>query len=90
MNIILQKRQLSGNVYLMELRSPLIAGECKAGQFIILSLDNEFAERIPLTIADSNSENGTITIIFQVVGKTTFQLASLSEGEDITNVLGPL
>ncbi|MEI6055448.1 MAG: sulfide/dihydroorotate dehydrogenase-like FAD/NAD-binding protein [Lentisphaerota bacterium] len=90
MNTILNKRQLSENVYLMEIISPLIAKECKAGQFIILSLDNDFAERIPLTIADSDSEKDTITIIFQVVGKTTFELAKLSIGEKIVNLLGPL
>lgn len=74
----------------MELEAPLIAKECKAGQFIILSLDNEFSERIPLTIADSDSEKGTITIIFQVVGKTTFELSNLSKGDKIINLLGPL
>lgn len=90
MNTILNKKQLSENVYLMELCTPLIAKECKAGQFIILSLDNDFAERIPLTIADSDSEKGSITIIFQVVGKTTFELAKLSIGKKIMNLLGPL
>jgi len=74
----------------MELEAPLISKECKAGQFIILSLDNEFAERIPLTIADSNPEKGTITIIFQVVGKTTFELSNLLAGEKIANLVGPL
>ncbi len=90
MNAILNKKQLSQNVYLMELYAPIISGECRAGQFIILSLNNEFAERIPLTIADSNPEKGTITIIFQVVGKTTLELSNLSEGEKIVNLLGPL
>ncbi len=90
MNTILEKRHLSENVCLMEITSPLISNECKAGQFIILSLDNDFAERIPLTIADSNPEKGTITIIFQVVGKTTFELAQLSVGAKIVNLLGPL
>lgn len=90
MGTILNKQQLSQNVYLMELDAPLISKECRAGQFIILSLDNEFAERIPLTIADSAPEKGTITIIFQVVGKTTFELSNLSAGEKIVNLLGPL
>lgn len=90
MNIILGKKQLSQNVYQMEIKAPLIAKECKAGQFIILSLDNDFAERIPLTIADSNSEKDSITIIFQVVGKTTFELSNLNQGEKIVNLLGPL
>lgn len=90
MSVILNKRQLSQNVYLMELDAPLISKECMAGQFIILSLDDEFAERIPLTIADSNLEKGTITIVYQVVGKTTFELSNLSAGEKIVNLLGPL
>ena len=90
MNTVLQKKQLSQNVFMMEISASLISTECRAGQFIILSLDNDFAERIPLTIADSNPEKGTITIIFQVVGKTTYQLANLSAGQNIANLLGPL
>ncbi|HBM16008.1 MAG TPA: sulfide/dihydroorotate dehydrogenase-like FAD/NAD-binding protein [Lentisphaeria bacterium] len=90
MNKILFKKQLSQSVFQMELETPLISRECKAGQFIILSLDNDFAERIPLTIADSNPEKGSITIIFQVVGKTTLLLSDLNVGNNIANLLGPL
>ena len=66
---IVLKKQLSENVYLMRLEAPLIAEERKAGQFIILQLNDDYGERIPLTIADANKDEGWITIIFQVVGK---------------------
>ena len=73
----------------MVILAPEIARKRKAGQFIVLMID-ERGERIPLTIADSDSEKGTITIIFQIVGKTTAELAKLDEGDCILNVLGPL
>ena len=68
MNRILSRKQLSENVYRMQIESPLIASERRPGQFIILSLSDEYAERIPLTIADADPEKGSITIIFQAVG----------------------
>jgi ferredoxin--NADP+ reductase len=89
-NRIISKTQLSADVFQMQLEAPLIAAERQAGQFIILQLDNSFAERIPLTIADADSRNGTITIIFQAVGATTRKLARLGVGESIANLLGPL
>ncbi len=69
MNRILEKQDLSENVVRMVLEAPAIARKRRAGQFIILKID-EKGERIPLTIVDSDAEKGTITIIFQVVGKT--------------------
>ena len=90
MNKIISKKKLSENVMKMCISSSLIAKECRAGQFIILSLDDEFSERIPLTIADSDAVKGTITIIFQVVGKTTFLLEKFNEGDCIPNLVGPL
>ncbi|MBU1917386.1 MAG: sulfide/dihydroorotate dehydrogenase-like FAD/NAD-binding protein [bacterium] len=90
MSKIVLKKQLSNDVYLMKLACPLIAEERKAGQFVILQLNNEYGERIPLTIADANEQEGTITIIFQVVGKTTTDLAHMNEGDEITTVVGPL
>ncbi len=90
MNRIIYKVKLSENVVKMCINAPLIARECRAGQFVILSLNNELSERIPLTIADFDEEKGTITIIFQVVGKTTFLLEKLREGDRISNLLGPL
>lgn len=90
MNRIVMKRQLSAEVFEMEVEAPLIARERKAGQFIVLQLGDDFNERIPLTIADADREKGTITLIFQAVGETTHRLARLNEGDFIANLLGPL
>lgn len=90
MNRILEKEQLSQQVYRMKIEAPLIAQERQAGQFIILQVTREFGERIPLTIMDADAEEGSIQIIFQTVGATTQQLAALQEGDSIETVLGPL
>jgi len=90
MNKIVAKRQLSDNVFGMTLEAPLIARERKAGQFIILMVDEEAGERIPLTIADADPARGTISIIFQTVGATTTKLSRLSAGDSLPAVLGPL
>ncbi|MDC7240438.1 MAG: sulfide/dihydroorotate dehydrogenase-like FAD/NAD-binding protein [Spirochaetales bacterium] len=90
MNKIVRKKQLSSDVFLMEIDAPHIAKSRKAGQFVILMLDDDYGERIPLTIADGDAEKGTITIIFQAVGGTTLQLSTLEEGGSISHVLGPL
>ncbi len=90
MTKIIKKEKLSELVFKMVLSAPLIAEERKAGQFIMLQVDEDLGERIPLTIADASVEEGTITIIFQVVGKTTTQLANLNEGDEIPVLVGPL
>lgn len=87
---ILIKKQLSKDVFLMKLYAPLIAEERSAGQFIILQIDDDYGERIPLTIADASIEEGSITIIFQVVGKSTLQLSKMNQGEEIPTLVGPL
>ena len=89
MNPIIEKQDLSENVVRMVLAAPEIARKRRAGQFIILKID-EPGERIPLTIVDSDAEDGTITIIFQVVGKTTAALAAMKAGDEISDVQGPL
>ena len=86
---ILHKRLLNDQVTLMEINAPYIARKAEAGQFIILRV-REGGERIPLTIAGYEREKGTITIIFQAVGKTTDILAKLNEGDAILDVVGPL
>lgn len=73
----------------MDLEAPEIAGKRQAGQFIVLKID-EKGERIPLTIVDSDAKAGTITIIFQIVGKTTDRLARMNAGEEIMDLQGPL
>lgn len=90
MNTILEKRQLSDEVFQMKLRAPLIAQERQPGQFVILQLNSDFGERIPLTIADADPKAGWIMIIFQTVGKTTHTLAEMKEGQKIQHLLGPL
>jgi ferredoxin--NADP+ reductase len=90
MSKILFKKQLSNDVFLMKLHAPLIAEERSAGQFIILQVDEDYGERIPLTIADADINEGSITIIFQVVGKSTKQLSELNEGNEIPILVGPL
>jgi len=86
---IVEKKVLSENVKLMKIKAPLVAKKAKAGQFIILRID-EKGERIPLTIADFDKKKGTITIIFMEVGKTTKQLGTLNVGDSIVNFAGPL
>ena len=86
---IVQKRVLNDAVVLMEFEAPYIAKKAQAGQFIIFRIDEQ-GERIPLTIADYDRENGTITIIFQIVGKSTQHLATLNEGDTILDLVGPL
>jgi len=90
MSRILEKKQLSETVFLMRLEAPLIARERKAGQFIILQLCEDFGERIPLTVADADIEEGSITIIFQAVGKTTKEMAQMEVGDEIAALVGPL
>ena len=86
---ILKKEVLNPTVTRMVVSAPLVARKAKAGQFIILRVDSE-GERIPLTIADYDRENGTITIIFQIVGATTEKLNHLNEGDYICDFAGPL
>lgn len=86
---IVKKRVLNSSVKLMEIEAPYIAKKAQSGQFIILRVKEE-GERIPLTIADFNRENGTVTIIFQEVGKTTRILGTLKEGDKLLDFTGPL
>ena len=76
-------------LHLMKIQAPDVAKAAKAGQFIILRID-ENGERIPLTIADFDREEGTVTIIFQEMGKTTKQLATKVAGDEIEDFVGPL
>ncbi len=89
MNKIIDKTQLSAEVFKIKVEAQLIAEECLPGQFIMLQVD-ENGERIPLTIADSDRKNGTINLIFQTVGKTTHLLSEINKGEYILNLVGPL
>ena len=86
---IVKKQVLSDNVKLIGIKAPMVAKKAKAGQFIILRID-EKGERIPLTIADYDRKKGTITVIFMEVGKTTVQLGTMNVGDKILNFAGPL
>ncbi len=87
---IVSKSKLSENVFTAEIEASLIAQAGKPGQFVIISINSEYSERIPLTIADADPEKGTIRLIWQRVGKTTAELADMKAGEKIANVVGPL
>ena len=89
MNRVLERLQLSDDVVRLVVEAPDIAREHEPGQFIILQV-HELGERIPLTIADSDRKSGTVTLIFQVVGKTTHLLAQLQPGDDLLHLVGPL
>ncbi|RJR28989.1 MAG: sulfide/dihydroorotate dehydrogenase-like FAD/NAD-binding protein [Desulfobacteraceae bacterium] len=87
---ILKRQEMAdGTVVLNEISAPLIAKNAKPGQFVILKA-NETGERIPLTMADTDPKKGTVTIIYQVVGKSTALFKSLKVGEKYQDVIGPL
>jgi len=87
---ILKRQEMAdGTVVLNEISAPLIAKKANPGQFVILKA-NETGERIPLTMADTDPKKGTITIIYQVVGKSTALFKSLKVGEQYQDVIGPL
>jgi len=87
---IVSKRQLSENVFTADIEAPLVARARKPGQFVIISINNEYSERIPLTISEADAEKGTIRLVWQRVGKTTAELADLQPGDQIASVVGPL
>jgi len=89
MNKIVDKEHFSENVVRFEVEAPLIAKSRKAGHFVIVRV-GERGERIPLTIASSNLERGTIDIVIQSVGKSSKKLCDLNIGDYITDVVGPL
>ena len=86
---IVRKKELNPTVTLMDIEAPFIARKAKAGQFIIFRID-EMGERVPLTVAGTDKEAGTVTIIFQKVGFTTKALGELNEGDYIRDFVGPL
>ena len=89
MHKILRKEQLTNDISLMEVDAPRIAEKIQPGQFIVLRL-HENGERIPLTMFDKDSEKGTVTFVFMKVGKSTYELDTLEEGDSIQDVIGPM
>lgn len=86
---ILKKQRLNPTVTLMVISAPMVARKAEPGQFIILRTDED-GERIPLTVADYDRKEGTVTIIFQIVGATTMKLDALNEGDCLQDFVGPL
>lgn len=86
---IVRAKELTTNIYLMEVEAPRVAKHCAPGQFVIVRTDEE-AERIPLTICDYDPQAGTVTIVFQTVGAGTKIMARLGEGDFFHDFVGPL
>lgn len=88
-NEILEKREIAENILLIKIHNPVLTRKAQPGNFVILRT-HENGERFPLTIGDSDINEGTITIIFMIVGRSTHHLSTLEVGDVILNVLGPL
>ena len=86
---IQKAEKLSDKIFLMDVEAPRVAKHCQPGQFIIVKMD-EKGERIPLTICDYDRENGTVTIVFQVIGASTEKMSHLKEGDAFEDFVGPL
>ena len=86
---ILKKEELTANIFSMVVKAPRVASSCLPGQFVIVRKDSE-SERIPLTICDYDRDNGTVTIVFQVVGAGTLYMSELNEGDSFNDFVGPL
>ena len=89
MNRLLAKRNLAPGVILLQIEAPRIAAHSKAGHFVVLR-PTAHSERIPLTIVEADTDRGVITLVVQVVGETTQEIAVLREGNFVSDVLGPL
>lgn len=86
---IVNARELTTNIYLMEVEAKRVARACEPGQFVIVRMDED-GERIPLTICDFDREKGTVTIVFQTVGAGTQMMAKLRTGDSFQDFVGPL
>ena len=86
---ILKAEELVDKIYLMDVEAPRVAKRCQPGEFVIVKMD-EAGERIPLTICDYDREKGTVTIVFQIVGASTYKMASLKAGDAFQDFVGPL
>ncbi|MDR2027669.1 MAG: sulfide/dihydroorotate dehydrogenase-like FAD/NAD-binding protein [Prevotellaceae bacterium] len=89
MNRIISKEYFSANVVKFDVEAPLIAKACRAGHFVIVKIGAK-GERVPLTIAGSDAEKGTITLVVQKIGVSSTKICALNEGDSITDLVGPL
>lgn len=86
---IVEKRLLAENIYKLRIEAPRVAQSALPGQFVIVRVDEQ-GERVPLTIADFDKEDGTVTIVIQTIGASTKKLCVLNEGDSIADFAGPL
>ena len=86
---IKRRESLSENIFLIDVSAPRVAEKCLPGQFVIVRA-GEKGERIPLTICDYNRENGTVTLVVQIVGASTLKLSRLNENDGVEDIVGPL
>lgn len=86
---IVEKRALADNIYQLRIKAPRVAQSALPGQFVIVRVDDK-GERVPLTIADYDTTDGTVTIVIQTIGVSTRKLCALSEGDSIADFAGPL
>ena len=86
---ILRRQQFGPGTFLWEVKAPDVARAARAGHFVMARID-QHGERIPLTVADYNTDRGTVTVVIQAVGKTTWEMSELPEGERILDFIGPL
>ena len=86
---ILEKRSLAENIYLLRIQAPRVAQSAQPGQFVIVRVD-EKGERVPLTIADFNKDEGSVTIVIQAIGVSTRKLCQFEEGDSLADFVGPL
>ncbi|HOC93498.1 MAG TPA: bifunctional dihydroorotate dehydrogenase B NAD binding subunit/NADPH-dependent glutamate synthase [bacterium] len=88
-NVILEKEEISPTIFHFLFKTPEIAKQAKAGQFVVVRVDEQ-GERVPLTIADFDREKGTLTLIAQVVGASTLKMSKLNVGDTVADIVGPL
>lgn len=86
---IVKAEKLADLIYLMDVEAPRVARHCEPGQFVIVKIDDK-GERVPLTICDYDREAGTVTIVFQTLGASTYRMAELKEGDSFQDFTGPL
>lgn len=86
---IVKKEMLAENIYLFDIKAPMVANSAKPGQFVIVRID-EKGERIPLTICDYDNSKGTVTIVVQAIGASTIKLSKLNQGDKLCDFAGPL
>src|SRR5260370_28890453 len=87
--LISRRKQFGPTTCLWDVKAPDVARAARPGHFVMARID-EHGERIPLTVADFNVANGTVTVVVQAVGKTTFEMLALREGDTILDFIGPL